>query len=180
MLFLISSKLLGYIGYLPSDKSIYVTFRGSSSIQNWVTNLDAVKTPYTTFPECNCQVHKGFFDAEQKVFPSILNAVTKLRSVYPTYSVKVTGHSLGAALAQLTSMDLIKNGLANSVYNFGMPRTGTRIIDIMTSTISHSEWMTDIISFLFSSQKQMYTPCRRREICCILNCQIKYLARDAQ
>jgi hypothetical protein len=29
----------GYIGYLPSDNSIYVVFRGSESILNWITNL---------------------------------------------------------------------------------------------------------------------------------------------
>jgi len=44
----------GYIGYLPSDNSIYVVFRGSESILNWVTNLSATKTPYTSYPECNC------------------------------------------------------------------------------------------------------------------------------
>ena len=43
----------GYIGYLPSDKSIYVVFRGSISIRNWLTDLNALKTPYLTFPECN-------------------------------------------------------------------------------------------------------------------------------
>lgn len=37
---------------------------------------------------------------------------------------KVTGHSLGAALAQLASMDLYKAGLTPSVYNYGQPRTG--------------------------------------------------------
>jgi hypothetical protein len=31
----------GFIGYLPSDNSIYVVFRGSESILNWITNLDA-------------------------------------------------------------------------------------------------------------------------------------------
>jgi hypothetical protein len=44
----------GYIGYLPSDNSIYVSFRGSESIHNWLTDLDATKTDYTSFPECNC------------------------------------------------------------------------------------------------------------------------------
>ena len=44
----------GYIGYLPSDNSIYVVFRGSESILNWVTNLSATKTDYTSYPECNC------------------------------------------------------------------------------------------------------------------------------
>ena len=31
----------GFIGYLPSDNSIYVVFRGSISIKNWITDLDA-------------------------------------------------------------------------------------------------------------------------------------------
>jgi hypothetical protein len=44
----------GYIGYLPSDNSIYVSFRGSSSILNWITDLSTTKTPYTSYPECNC------------------------------------------------------------------------------------------------------------------------------
>jgi hypothetical protein len=117
----------GYVGYLPSDKSIYVAFRGSSSIRNWISNLDAWKTPYTTYPECNCQVHKGFYNAEQKVIGGIISAVKSLRSKYPSYAVKVTGHSLGAALAQLTSMDLVKAGYPTSVYNFGQPRTGDKV-----------------------------------------------------
>jgi hypothetical protein len=33
---------------------------------------------------------------------------------------------IGAALAQLTSMDLVKAGYAVSVYNFGQPRTGDK------------------------------------------------------
>lgn len=61
----------GYVGYLPSDSSIYVVYRGSSSIANWITNLETTKTPYSTYSECNCQVHKGFYQAEQKVNCSI-------------------------------------------------------------------------------------------------------------
>ena len=115
----------GFIGVLPSDSSIYVVFRGSSSIQNWITNLNAFKTPYTSFPECNCQVHQGFYQAEQIVIGNIVSHVKSLLSSHAGYAVKVTGHSLGAALAQLTSMDLVKNGIAvNHVYNFGQPRTG--------------------------------------------------------
>jgi len=41
-----SKDVEGYIGYLPSDKSIYVVFRGSVSITNWFTNLDTDKSPY--------------------------------------------------------------------------------------------------------------------------------------
>ncbi len=37
------SETQGYVGYLPSDKSIYVAFRGSSNIPNWISDLDALK-----------------------------------------------------------------------------------------------------------------------------------------
>ena len=34
----------GFVGYLPSDSSIYVSFRGSLTIQNWITDLSIAKT----------------------------------------------------------------------------------------------------------------------------------------
>lgn len=55
-----SQDVEGYIGYLPSDKSIYVVFRGSASIENWITNLDGFKSKYQMWPDCNCEVHAGF------------------------------------------------------------------------------------------------------------------------
>ena len=73
----------GYVGVLPSDKSIYVVFRGSSSIRNWVTNLDAFKTKYTTYSECNCEVHKGFYNAALSVAPGIINHIKLLRTQNP-------------------------------------------------------------------------------------------------
>ena len=59
----------GYIGYLPSDNSIYTIFRGSSNIPNWITDLDTAKTPYTYWPECGCEVHQGFYTASQAAWP---------------------------------------------------------------------------------------------------------------
>jgi hypothetical protein len=50
--------------------------------------------------------------------------VKRLLGLYPTYTVKSTGHSLGAALALLTAMDLKNNGIPTLVYNFGQPRVG--------------------------------------------------------
>ena len=119
------SDTTGYIGYLPSDKHIYVLFRGSSSLQNWISDLDALKTAYTTFPECNCEVHKGFFDAEQQVASFVVDEVARLKSELTGYSVTVAGHSLGAALSHLMAMDIKKAGIDCNVINFGMPRVGT-------------------------------------------------------
>lgn len=115
----------GFVGYLPSDNSIYVVFRGSESIRNWITNLTVAKKSYTTFSDCtNCQVHAGFYTATQDVYPAVLSEVKILRNLYPTASIKTTGHSLGAALAQLTAMELIHSGYTVSMINFGQPRVG--------------------------------------------------------
>ncbi len=65
----------GYVGYLPSDNSIYVVFRGSVSLANWITDLSTTKMPYNTYPECNCQVHMGFYTAMLAVYPDVLAEV---------------------------------------------------------------------------------------------------------
>lgn len=44
----------GFVGYLPSNNSIYVVFRGSSSIPNWITNINALQAKYRKWPECKC------------------------------------------------------------------------------------------------------------------------------
>jgi hypothetical protein len=36
----------GFIGYLPSTKSIYVVFRGSSDIQDFVTDLGIIRVDW--------------------------------------------------------------------------------------------------------------------------------------
>jgi hypothetical protein len=36
----------GFVGYLPSNNSIYVVFRGSISIVNWISDFDATAADY--------------------------------------------------------------------------------------------------------------------------------------
>lgn len=115
-------------------------FRGSESILNWVTNLDTTKTAYTSYPECNCQVHAGFYAAEQRALSQVLNQVGKLRTTYPTAKVKTTGHSLGAALATLTALDLIRYGYAATSYNFGSPRVGDQAFSTFAKTKLTDFW----------------------------------------
>lgn len=78
---------------MPSESAIYVVFRGSTSIRDWVHNIDVILTDY---PLCSgCKVHKGFYKAEQSVISYVTTSVKALRRKYPSYTVIVTGHSLG-------------------------------------------------------------------------------------
>ncbi|RYH21146.1 lipase family protein [archaeon] len=102
---------------------MFVAYRGSTSISDWVNNLDAILTSY---PKCSgCEVHKGFYVAEQSVISAVISNVKSLKQQFPSYSVVVTGHSLGAAMATLTTLDLMDAGVSPiRMFHFGSPRVG--------------------------------------------------------
>lgn len=108
-------------------------YRGSTSIKDWANNLDAILTDY---PHCSsCKVHKGFYKAEQKVISYVTSSVKSLRQKFPSYSVVVTGHSLGAAMATLTAVDLQHSGVSGiRLFNFGSPRVGNDQFAVWTSS----------------------------------------------
>lgn len=70
-----SKDVEGFVGYLPSDNSIYVAFRGSESLDNWLTDFNVDKDKYTMWPECDCKVHSGFQNTTVAVAPDVLSEV---------------------------------------------------------------------------------------------------------
>jgi hypothetical protein len=120
----IKTDLQGYIGILPTTKSIYVVIRGSSSTMNWLDDFEVKLVPYNTFPECNCKVHYGFYNSALGVVNKTIDTVKILQKQYPGYSVLVTGHSYAASVGQLLAMELVKNGINVNLYNYGQPRVG--------------------------------------------------------
>lgn len=112
----------GYVGYQENIKSIIISFRGSTDINNWVTDLDAIRTNYDKCDECG--VHKGFLNAKNSVIDQVMDEVLNLDLMYPDWKIVVTGHSMGAALATLTGLDLADEYGADRVhlYNYGSPR----------------------------------------------------------
>ncbi|HPT85311.1 MAG TPA: lipase family protein [Bacillota bacterium] len=107
-------------------KTLYITFRGSDSPRDWKTNFmfDKMTIPYgnTASP---IRVHRGFITAYKS--PFVRNAIHRAVSC-GVESVKIAGHSQGAALAILCSVDLEYNfpDLDYEVYLFGAPRVGNK------------------------------------------------------
>lgn len=120
----VKTDLQGYIGVLPTTRSIYVVIRGSSSIMNWLDDFEVKLVNYDTFPECDCKVHYGFYNSGLAVANKTIDTVKTLRVKYPGYSVVVTGHSYGAACGQILAMELVKSGISVKLYDYGQPRVG--------------------------------------------------------
>lgn len=55
-----ANDMQGYIGVMESQRSLFVVFRGSKSVQNWIDDLDIAMADY---PYCNgCQVSYHILD----------------------------------------------------------------------------------------------------------------------
>jgi hypothetical protein len=118
------TDLQGYVGLLKSTKTIYVVFRGSSSRLNWRADFEIIRIDYDSYPECDCSVHTGFYKATMNLKDATIYAVSKLKRETGYKNLIVTGHSLGAAVAQLIGMELFAVDIDNEVYNYGQPRIG--------------------------------------------------------
>jgi hypothetical protein len=138
----VKTDLQGYTGVLPSSKSIYVVLRGSSSIMNWLADFEVRLVPYTTFPDCACEVHNGFYKSALGVTNKTISSVKLLKKAYPTYSVVVTGHSYGASVGQLLAMELEKEGIKVKLYDYGQPRVGDSKYAGFVNTHISEYWRT--------------------------------------
>ena len=112
-------------GYNQDYNAIFISFRGSSNIENWLANIQFHQIqPYD---DENLSVEKGFYNLFADLKPIIYETLQELSSKYATHNVLSTGHSLGGALATLFAFD---NYYYNEEYNvialmtFGSPRIG--------------------------------------------------------
>jgi hypothetical protein len=115
---------------------ITIVFRGSKEPEDWMTNFALKETDFLK----RGRVHQGFYHSFQ-LFIETLRVNSKrednnisadifedVDNFNETSSVILTGHSLGGALATLTSCFLVESGIKSEnieVYTFGAPPVGT-------------------------------------------------------
>ncbi|CAG9623668.1 lipase family protein [Sutcliffiella rhizosphaerae] len=115
-----SHEWFGFI--LESDEAIVVSFRGTQTDLDWISDADIFQTP---FPYCPSKplVHSGFLSIYQSMREELFHCLQALPSNKMLF---VTGHSLGGALATLLALDNALNATFTSIcmYNYGSPRVG--------------------------------------------------------
>lgn len=105
---------------------LWITFRGTDSPKDWKSDLTfwKKKIPYDNTGS-NIRVHTGFINAYKTpgVRDKILEAVTR-----DIHYIKISGHSMGAALAVLCAVDIEYNFQNRDieVVLFGCPRVGNK------------------------------------------------------
>jgi len=130
-----TTDIFGYVAYDNSLDAVVLAFRGTVDIINWISNLNfSTLAPFPKYP--SVQVHSGFYDDYTSVDSQVVNLVHSFLSSFGTSTLYVTGHSLGAALAQLAaiSFKMDNPSITTHVYSYGTPRTGDQPFSSFYST----------------------------------------------
>ena len=116
------TDVTGFVAVDHTNGFIIVSFRGSRSLDNWLTNLnfDLSNTDICA----SCTAHRGFWNSWVDARSTVLPTVKAAYAQYPTYKISVTGHSLGGAIAPFAAAQLRNEGLSVALYTFGSPRVG--------------------------------------------------------
>jgi len=116
----------GFVALDHTNQLIVISFRGSISIENWITDLTFAMVPWSLC--AGCAVHAGFIDSWNSAKSLVQGAIDGARATYPSYNIIATGHSLGGALATLAAGDLRQAGYGISLYTYGSPMVGNALL----------------------------------------------------
>lgn len=124
--FRISSSLdtdvTGYIALDHTRSLTILSFRGSRSIRNYITDIDFPLVP--TDICSGCTADQGFYNSWLEARTGVLAALKTTAAANPTYKVVVVGHSLGGAIATIAAAEIRNSGTSSDLYTYGQPRIG--------------------------------------------------------
>ncbi len=123
----------GFVAQNLTSGDVFVTFRGTQTLDNWLANLTFPQDPHPLAGE----VERGFFQIYKQCSASVLTGVSRAAG---TPKIYVSGHSLGGALATLATADLVVNGKAPTLYSFASPRVGNPAFSAKLNAAAGAKW----------------------------------------
>ncbi|KAL2220444.1 putative extracellular lipase, partial [Thermoascus aurantiacus ATCC 26904] len=126
-------NVTGFLAVDNTNKLIVLSFRGTRSIDTWISNLDFTLKDIGDI--CSgCEIHNGFWKSWNSVSDDLTSRLQSTVSEYPDYAIIFTGHSAGAAVATVGTLVLRKVGYAVDLYPYGCPRIGNgQLAEYMTT-----------------------------------------------
>ncbi len=106
------------------ENKLFICFRGTTTYEEAINDLNIKPASITSQNEDPIHVHKGFHDLYKDCEESMNNAITELSKNSDIKEMIFTGHSAGAALSQVASLNHKLQNSGTDVKNitFGGPR----------------------------------------------------------
>lgn len=101
---------------------LWLAFRGTQTKAEWGIDWDMELVPWSE-SQPDVLIHRGFYEAALELLPQITDVLKRVMT--PNTQLFISGHSLGASLAIVTTMMLAAGGFPNlHTYVFAPPRVG--------------------------------------------------------
>ena len=114
------------VGYHSTYDALFVSFRGSENIENWIDNIQfELLYPYED-DLSNVGIETGFYKVFWYLFDDISDSLFELSDKYKTTDIMTTGHSLGG-IASILAFEIyyyMPQFTIISLTTFGSPRIG--------------------------------------------------------
>ncbi|KAF1992621.1 alpha/beta-hydrolase [Aulographum hederae CBS 113979] len=118
----LTTDVTGFVAVDTSHRYIVLSFRGSVSLRNYLADINVAMIDTDI---CDgCQAHSGFWTSWLEARAAVLSAVEEASHAHPGFQIVATGHSLGAAVADLCAAGLRNAGYGVDLYTFGSPYIG--------------------------------------------------------
>ncbi|CAM9941069.1 unnamed protein product [Discosporangium mesarthrocarpum] len=174
------TEAFGFIGVDTSAGWIVGSFKGTSTFHDWITDLrtwlhynDAC-APAEGGEELTGRVHFGFCNYYSSLVAlGMADRLALLARENPTYSVLLTGHSLGGASAAICAADLTQRlGLPGDrvvLYTIGEPRVGDGVfaegLNAAVGTVYRLVHNRDVVPHLPPCCHTWRGRCKSEEVC---------------
>ncbi|KAH9904714.1 alpha/beta-hydrolase [Xylariomycetidae sp. FL2044] len=118
------TDLQGFVSTDDTNQLIVVSFKGSHSIRNWITDFVFLQVGCDVVD--GCLVHLGFLTGYEEVAEALLAGLATAAAANPSYAIVFTGHSLGGAVGTIAAAYARAAGYAVDLVTFGSPRVGNK------------------------------------------------------
>lgn len=112
-----------------SNKKIVLSYRGTAQFGQLLEEFFLTLSKKRDFGAG--KVHSYFYNAFEQLKPCAVDRIKAMMEQYPDYSVTVSGHSLGGAVASMMAFHLVDSQVTaptnTSLFTFGQPRTGSKV-----------------------------------------------------
>lgn len=127
---------------------IVVAVRGTDTTEDVWTDLQSGMVAYG---DEGCKIHQGFADSAKIVSAEVAKALGDLKEsigeqAFASAKLRLTGHSLGGALATLTAYELARKHGALMPDDFGITTIGAPVIGNAAFVTSFHEHVTNFVA----------------------------------
>ncbi|CAO3649937.1 unnamed protein product [Mucor fragilis] len=119
----------GYVLRSQKEKKLFVMLRTDSSIRDKILNLQRKLVPHPRIPGAKVQL--GLLSSMINIRDIVYRTIRDQLKLHPDYQVTVAGHSYGAGIGSLLTVDLAQrfpqlNSTTLVAHLLGKPRVGNR------------------------------------------------------